>query len=58
MGQKIIWGLQLFGTNFLIVCGIYFSFTYFMLQDAYDEKAEKEEEMRLEWLAENGYVSL
>ena len=29
-----------------------------MLQDAYDEKAEAEEEMRLQWLAENGYVSL
>ena len=33
------------------------SFTYTMLTDAWNEKREAEEDMKLVWLKENGYVS-
>ena len=32
------------------------SFTYVMITNAWNEKAEAEEEMRLKWLEENGNV--
>ena len=51
------WSNSLEPSKCLIIYLYSASFTYTMLTDAWNEKKEAEEEMKLNWLVENGYVS-